>query len=161
MKKLKIYLDTSVISHLIANDTPEKMQDTLRLWDLIKDNTFEVIISDITFEELAKCNEPKRSLLAELIDQIEFSDDNETEESLLLVNKYLQYNVLNEKSRDDLRHIALATVLKCDLIISWNFKHFVNVNVINKVQATNRFEGYSEIMILPPSMLIGGNENDD
>ena len=28
MKKLEIYLDTSVISHLFANDTPEKMQDT-------------------------------------------------------------------------------------------------------------------------------------
>jgi len=36
MKKTRIYLDTSVISHLDANDTPEKMGDTLRLWEKIK-----------------------------------------------------------------------------------------------------------------------------
>lgn len=38
MKKLKIYLDTSTISHLDAQDTPEKMSDTLRLWNRIKDD---------------------------------------------------------------------------------------------------------------------------
>lgn len=33
MEKLKIYLDTSVISHLMQEDVPEKMADTLKLWD--------------------------------------------------------------------------------------------------------------------------------
>jgi|GEM_PF-5162530 len=33
MRKLRLYLDTSVISHLFADDTPEKMQHTKRLWD--------------------------------------------------------------------------------------------------------------------------------
>ena len=32
MNKIKIYLDTSVISHLDAEDTPEKMQDTVDFW---------------------------------------------------------------------------------------------------------------------------------
>ena len=36
MKKLKLYLDTSVISHLDAPDTPEKMADTLALWEDLK-----------------------------------------------------------------------------------------------------------------------------
>ncbi len=161
MKKLKLYLDTSVISHLDAHDTPEKMVDTLALWEDIKDNKFEVIISDVTFGELAQCNEPKASLLSKFIDQIEYVNEIESEESLSLVSKYLEYNVLNEKSRDDLRHIALATVLKCDLIVSWNFKHFVNVKVINKVQAANRFEGYTDILIVPPSMINEGDEKNE
>ncbi|MCL1827014.1 MAG: DNA adenine methylase [Candidatus Cloacimonetes bacterium] len=42
MKRLKLYLDTSVISHLIAPDTPEKMADTLALWDNIKSNKYNV-----------------------------------------------------------------------------------------------------------------------
>lgn len=29
MKKLKVYLDTSVISHLTQEDVPEKMADTI------------------------------------------------------------------------------------------------------------------------------------
>jgi hypothetical protein len=33
MKKLKIYLDTSVISYLQQEDAPERMKDTLALWE--------------------------------------------------------------------------------------------------------------------------------
>ena len=45
MIKLKIYLDTSVISHLQQEDVPEKMQETLELWEQFKERKdIEVII---------------------------------------------------------------------------------------------------------------------
>ncbi len=62
MNKIKIYLDTSVISHLEAEDTPEKMQDTLQFWQELKKGKYIVTISDLTIAELTKCPEPKRSL---------------------------------------------------------------------------------------------------
>lgn len=34
MKKLKVYLDTSVVSYLYQKDAYERMQDTLALWEL-------------------------------------------------------------------------------------------------------------------------------
>lgn len=40
MNKLKVYLDTSVISHLMQDDVPEKMADTKRLWKMFRDNKF-------------------------------------------------------------------------------------------------------------------------
>ena len=160
MKRLKLYLDTSVISHLIAPDTPEKMADTLVLWNNIKSNNYSIFISDITFEELSRCSEPKKSLLNNYINEIDFENPVETNESGELLQHYLQYKVLSERNRDDLRHIALATVLACDIIVSWNFKHFVNINTINKVQAVNQLQGYPEIQILPPSMIIGGNNDE-
>jgi len=160
MKRLKLYLDTSVISHLVAPDTPEKMADTLVLWNNIKSNKYNVLISDITFEELSRCGEPKKSSLYHYINEIDFDNPIETNESGELLLYYLQYKVLSEKNRDDLRHIALATVLACDIIVSWNFKHFVNINTINKVQAVNQLQGYPEIKILPPSMIIGGNNDE-
>jgi len=60
MKKTKIYLDTSVISHLDAPDTPEKMQDTLRLWERIQTGKYEVVLSEVVFDELDGCSEPKK-----------------------------------------------------------------------------------------------------
>ena len=33
MRKLRLYLDTSTISHLFANDTLDKMRDTNLLWE--------------------------------------------------------------------------------------------------------------------------------
>ena len=63
--------------------------------------------------------------------------------------KYLK-RCLNPKSRDDCRHIAIATITGCKYIVSWNFKHFVNIKTINKVQAVNKLMNYNEINILLP-----------
>lgn len=45
MKRLKVYLDTSVISYLDQKDAPEKMEETLRLWALFRKEIYEVYIS--------------------------------------------------------------------------------------------------------------------
>jgi predicted nucleic acid-binding protein len=156
MKKLKIYLDTSAVSHLDAPDAPDKTQETLALWDTIITGAFDVFVSDVTIEELEHCEEPKKSRLYEFLGNIDITRIEETEESITLTNKYIGYGVLKEKSRDDCRHIALATVNDCDYIISWNFKHFVNIKTIDKVQAVNKLLGYREIKIVPPPMLLGG-----
>ena len=81
MRKLKVYLDTSVISHLLQEDVPEKMADTRQLWEMFKAGKYEVYLSTVTLEEIAECPEPKRSELRKLLQQIHFvtldiSDDN-------------------------------------------------------------------------------------
>jgi len=156
IKKLKIYLDTSVISHLDAPDTPDKMQDTLALWDEIMSGEFEIFVSDVTIEELERCPEPKKTKLYEFLKNIVVARVEETEEAITLTSKYMEYGVLKEKNRDDCRHIALATINECDYIISWNFKHFVNIKTIDKVQAINKLLGYKEIKIVPPPMISRG-----
>lgn len=158
VNKIKIYLDTSIISHLEAEDTPEKMQDTLQIWQELNKSKYIVTISDLTFAELAKCPEPKRTLLLEYLSQIDYEEVQETQETISLADEYLEHGVLNPKSRDDCRHIAVATISGCKYIVSWNFKHFVNIKTINKVQAVNKLLDYNEISIVPPSMMLEGEE---
>jgi predicted nucleic acid-binding protein len=67
MKRLKIYLDTSVISHLDAPDVPDREADTKRLWEEIRKGTFEVFISPVVMEEIERCPEPKRHYLREFL----------------------------------------------------------------------------------------------
>ncbi|GHU56503.1 hypothetical protein FACS1894132_14000 [Clostridia bacterium] len=38
MRKLKVYLDTSVLSYLCQGDAIEKMQQTQELWEIFKLN---------------------------------------------------------------------------------------------------------------------------
>jgi len=156
MNKLKIYLDTSVISHLESEDTPEKMQDTVDFWQELIRGQYIVTISDLTIAELSKCPEPKRTLLFEHLSVIDCVEVQEIPETITLADEYLKYGVLNPKSRDDCRHIAIATITGCKYIVSWNFKHFVNIKTINKVQAVNKLMNYNEINILPPSMMLEG-----
>ena len=156
MNKIKIYLDTSVISHLESEDTPEKMQDTVAFWQELIRGQYIVTISDLTIAELSKCPEPKRTLLFEHLSVIDYVEVQEISETITLADEYLKYGVLNPKSRDDCRHIAIATITGCKYIVSWNFKHFVNIKTINKVQAVNKLMNYNEINILPPSMMLEG-----
>jgi predicted nucleic acid-binding protein len=158
MRKQKVYIDTSVISHLMAADVPEKEKDTKLLWLEFGLGRFAPIISDVTISELEQCPEPKQTYLFEKVAEIDFALAEETEEALVLTDEYKRYGVLTAKSQDDLRHIAIATANQCDYITSWNFKHFVNINVINRVNAVNKLNGYAEVLILPPTMLLGLEE---
>ena len=125
MKKLKIYLDTSVISHLDVPDAPEKQEDTRRLWELIKSGEYEVFISPVVIGEVMDCPEPKRTALLEYLGAIQHTELPKTDEVLGLAGKYLEAGILRQKSIDDCQHIAYACVYGCDMLISWNFKHLV------------------------------------
>ena len=158
MKKLKVYLDTSTISHLFADDAPEKMHDTRKLWERCIDNEYDIFISDIVTNEIRQCSEPKRGQMLEKLRQIDFQVLPETDEINELANEYIKGGVLKEKSIDDCLHIAYAVINYCDVIVSWNFKHLVNFKTINKVKIINTIHRYKEIGIITPTMLIEEEE---
>jgi len=154
MKKLKLYLDTSTISHLFADDAPEKMADTNRFWNDVANGKYEIVISPVVMNEMENCNEPKRSKMFEKLNQIQFQIINMTDEVTRLADEYIAGGVLKEKSFADCLHIAFAVVYNCDIIVSWNFKHLVNFKTINKVKVVNAINHYREISIMPPTMLL-------
>jgi len=156
MKKLRLYLDTSVISHLFAEDTPEKMAVTNRLWQDFIGGKYEVFISDMTLKEIDRCHEPKRGKMTDKVDECEIEILRESDEVSKLTEEYLKNGVLNHNSFDDCEHIAFAVVNNCDIVVSWNFKHLVNYNTISKVKIVNAINQYREISIMSPTVLIGG-----
>ncbi len=154
MRKLKLYLDTSVISHLFADDTPERMEDTNKLWADFIGGKYDLFISQVVTEEIQQCPEAKRAKLLEKMEQVQLNVLADTDEVDSLANEYISGGVLREKSFDDCMHIAFAVVYDCDLIVSWNFKHLVNYKTIHKVKIANAINRYKEISIVPPSMLL-------
>jgi predicted nucleic acid-binding protein len=154
MKKLKLYLDTSVISHLRAEDVPIQMADTLKLWDEIKIGLHYVVISDLVIDEIMRCPQPKCDMLLKHLAEIDYSRVEITDEIKELGEQIIKLGILKEKSRDDCLHIATAVVCRCDYILSWNFKHIVNVRTIKGVRAITNLCGYSNIDIIQPTMLV-------
>ena len=147
LRKQKIYLDTSVVSHLQAPDTPEKMRDTVKLWEDIKSGKYEVYISNITISEINDCNEPKRSFMLDKLKEIELSVVHAETEVDDLSQEFIKLGILKEKSIDDCIHIATALLIKCDMIVSWNFKHIVNDKTIEGVKAISQTKGLDGIKI--------------
>jgi predicted nucleic acid-binding protein len=161
LRKLKLYLDTSVISYLEAPDAPEKQEDTRRLWEDIKEGKYEVFLSPADVLELDKCPEPKKSILAKKLQEISYTLLETTNEVLDLEAQYLKAGILPAKSALDRQHIAYACVYDCDMVVSWNFKHMVNYKTISGVRGVNALAGYKEMPIYSPLMLIEGDEEND
>jgi hypothetical protein len=55
--------------------------------------------------------------------------------------------IVTSKWAEDAMHVALATVARCDLIVSWNFEHIVHFQRIPRYNAVNAHQGYAAIAI--------------
>ena len=158
--KIKIYLDTSVISCLQAPETPERMADSLCLWEDLKSGIYDVYISNITIDEINDCPEPKRSFMLNELKSISLTVIEAETKVDDLAQEFIQLGILKEKCIDDCKHIATALLVKCDIIVSWNFKHIVNDKTIEGVKIISKTKGFDSIKIYCPSILIGGKDED-
>ncbi len=66
----------------------------------------------------------------------------------------LKEKVVTKKFRSDALHIAIATINKVDVLVSWNFKHFVNLNRIRQYNSVNLKYGYPLIEIRSPMEIV-------
>ena len=81
------------------------------------------------------------------------------EEAIKLADSYISANVVGKTSLEDCRHIALATIIRVDILSSWNFKHIVNLDRIKGYNSVNLRLGYPILEIRSPKDLIK-YEND-
>lgn len=158
MRKLRIYLDTSVISDLIADDAPKMMEYSLRLWDEIKACLYDVYISDLVIAEIDACSEPKKSGLKKYLDEVIFAESSVNEEVVSLAKQYVDAGLIPVKYEDDAFHIAMATILDCSALVSWNFTHIVKLKTIIGVNSINIGHGYREIEIVSPMSIVAEEE---
>jgi predicted nucleic acid-binding protein len=159
MKKLKLYLDTSVISYLEQEDAPEKMKETLLFWEQLKTGKYDAVISDIVTKEIENCGDEKKKTLTSYLAEITYELFALNEQSIRIAGQFIDLHILKEKCIDDCRHIAGAIVSGCDIIVSWNFKHIVNYKTQMGVKAITALEGYKELFVYTPTALIGGDDD--
>jgi len=121
---MKVYVDTSVFGGYFDEDFSEwsvKLIEQFMIGEKI------AVISNITEDELKNAPEKVRTLFynipAEQKELVKLT--NEAKE---LANKYIKEKVVTKKSLLDAQHIAIATLNKVDVLVSWNFKHIVNYN---------------------------------
>lgn len=154
MKKPRLYFDTSVFGGIYD---VEFQQETEKLFDMVKSGRIVCVFSDLTEFELENAPERvKEHFIGLDKDTIEFVEI--TEEIDTLAQEYVAEKVVGETSIDDCRHIACATINKVDYLVSWNFKHIVNVFRIRGYNSINIKNGYIQLDIRSPKDII---ENGD
>ncbi len=154
--KLRVYIDTSVVGGYFDEEFEE---DTKRFFDRIFKNDFLVYFSEISEAELSLApdfvKELKTRIPSESYRYLELDD-----ESRELAETYINEKVLGKSSLDDAYHIALATVNRLDVLVSWNFKHIVNYDKIRLFNSINLRLGYPVIEIRSPKEFVKYESND-
>jgi len=150
MLKSRVYIDTSVIGGCFD---PEFESASNTLVEEFISGKKKAIISDIVLFELESAPENVQAVLNRIP-----ADNNEfvflNEESISLANTYLKEGIIAERSLSDARHIAIATIERVDVLISWNFKHIVNLNRIHLINSVNLKLGYPLLEIRSPLEVI-------
>ena len=114
-----------------------------------KKNEFTLLFSTVTQDELENAPEKVKELVKGLkIESTEFLDT--TDEAVDLATEYITEKVVGQTSYADCLHIALATINRADFLVSWNFKHIVNVQRIRGYSSINIKNGYRQIEIRSP-----------
>jgi predicted nucleic acid-binding protein len=150
MKKQRIYLDTSIFGGL----HDEEFKDyTEPLFERVKKSEFEIIYSNVTEQELENAPDRIRTTV-ELLPKDSTVYVKSDIESANLAKKYIDEGVVGPTSYADCLHIALATIHNANILISWNFKHIVNVVRIVGYNSVNIAEGYKPIDIRSPRELM-------
>ena len=123
MKKLRIYVDTSVIGGCFD---PEFKLWSEALVEDFREGRYTAVMSDVTATEVAPAPEFVKSLHQELLGlPVELVRVDEG--AVSLVQCYIERSVLGQRFLNDMLHIALATIAEVDVLVSWNFRHIVRL----------------------------------
>ena len=158
MRPSKIYLDTSVINFLFADDAPQYRDDTLMFFEnAIKPGLIQCYVSEYVVQELnSTIDDGKREKLLNVLSDypIEFLEINSGEVEILS-NLYINAGVIPAKKIYDAYHLAVATLSEMNFVVSWNFKHLANIHKEKRVLAVNALNDYwADFRIITPLEVI-------
>lgn len=152
MRTPTLYLDTSVLGGYFDD---EWKQPTRELWRQMESGLWVFLTSVLVRDEIENAPEPVRDLFAKTFTDerllLAFDEEMET-----LAEGYLAQDVITRKYIDDAGHVAIATGSRVDYLVSWNFKHLVNVEREKGFNAVNLLSGWQAIRIVNPLELIYG-----
>lgn len=146
MKVLRVYVDTSVIGGCFD---PEFQPWSNGLMRDFRRGHFRPVLSDVTSAEIALAPDRVRELYSELL-TLSSEVVQVGAEALALVAHYEERGVLAKRFRNDMLHIALATVSEADVLVSWNFRHIVRLDKIRLFNSVNLEQGYKTLQIYSP-----------
>ena len=148
--KPRVYTDTSVLG---GCEDEEFAEHSVRLMQDFVWGRRVLVLSSLTLQELvAAPAEVRRRLVAVPEEHIETLQlDAEAKD---LAESYIAAGVLTDKMRADAQHIAIATVGRVDVLVSWNFKHIVNLHRIQGYNSVNLRMGYPMIEIRTPREVL-------
>ncbi len=144
-----VYLDTSVISAFFDARTPERMALTRAAWERF--GAYDMFLSDLVIEELEGASSPLREEMLAAVSG--FTALPVSGLARTLAGKYVEQGIFPGKYFDDALHVAIASVNRVGILLSWNFSHLVKVKTRRMVALVNAMENHMPVEIIAPPEL--------
>jgi hypothetical protein len=148
-RPLRVYVDTSVFGGV--HDVEFRVSSE-RFFSAVRAGAFVVLVSDALVVEIS--NAPAVVQETFTAHRAHMEAVETTAEAAALAEAYLEARVVPAASRVDALHVALASVARADAVVSWNFKHLVQLRRIRGFHAVNVLRGYPLIEIRSPVEVI-------
>jgi predicted nucleic acid-binding protein len=147
--KIKVYLDTTIISALFDKRTPERMSQTQQFWRHIDE--YNVFISELVIDEIKGASQPLQDEMLKKVSN--FISLPVTDDAQYLTTEYIENEIFPEKYSADALHVALASANQIGILLSWNFTHLVKVRTRRMVALINAIHNYYSVEIIAPPEL--------
>ena len=142
------YLETSVWGSLAPRQPRDRTQVVQRLLRLLDGKRGACIISDVVDAEINDAPPDEAEQIRRHVDRVRpiVHPINESMESL--ARAYIEAGVLPERRQADALHVAAATYLQLDYLVSWNHRHLTRPMKRLQYESVNRLHGYLETPLI-------------
>lgn len=148
--RLKLYLDTSVLGALTDPGPEDRVVATDRLLRGLAAGRWEGYVSTLVLEEVERAPKAAREQIGRELRKGYLLVLAESAESQRLAALYISAGAIPANYEDDARHIAVAAFSDIRVIVSWNFRHMVNVERKRLINSVNMREGFPLLDLVSP-----------
>ena len=156
MKK-SVYIETTMVSYLTGRPSRDVIraarQAITKQWWNERRRDFDLFVSEAVFEEAEKGDRraaERRKRVLERLNRLDISDA-----AAELAAALVESGSIPQKAAGDALHLAVTAVQKIDFLLTWNFRHLANAEMMSQMATVVSGMGYRVPVVCTPEELMG------
>ena len=151
-----VYIETTIPSfYFEGRQAPEMVARrawTRDWWDSHR-SRYALLTSDAVVDELERGDFPNQNEALALVQDLPLLEVSQAVADA--VTAYISHYVMPADPAGDALHLAIASVHKCDFLLTWNCRHLANANKFAHIRRVNGLLGLFVPTLVTPLELLG------
>jgi hypothetical protein len=152
-----VYIETSVVSYLVARPNRDPVtawrQQLTNEWWVTRRGQFACVISQEVIAEALEGDAVMAAKRMEALRDLPLIVGGA--ESAKLATDLLERGLFPANARADANHLAVATCAAVDYLLTWNYRHLVNAQVLRQLENYLSGRGLHLPRVCTPEELMG------
>jgi hypothetical protein len=151
---MRIYLETSTVNFLFAEDDPERRDATETFWRWLRLSGQSAFTSEVALAEIARAPAAKREKLLGAFRDVDAEVLALDPAAIGFADRLVGMGAVPARFLLDARHVAVAVVAGMDVLASWNLEHIVKLKTQRAVSQLCVEYGLKPVQIHTPQEIV-------